>query len=213
MPSPSALFAFALASLVLVVIPGPSVLFAVARTLSVGRLGGLVTVAGNTFGQVPLILAVAFGVGTLVAQSVVLFSVIKLAGAAYLVYLGVQAIRHRHQGDDASTREVRSAAPKRTLFWQGFAVGVSNPKSIVFFIAALPQFVDFHAGAVPLQMIVLGLVFIVIALVSDSAWVLLAGAARNWFARSPQRLGTVRGVGGGLLIALGGVLALSGSQA
>ena len=213
MPSPSALLAFALASLVLVVIPGPSVLFAVARTLSVGRLGGLVTVAGNTLGQVPLILAVAFGVGALVAQSVVLFTVIKLAGAVYLVYLGVQAIRHRNQGDHSSTREVRSAAPKRTVFWQGFAVGVSNPKSIVFFIAALPQFVDFHAGGVPLQMIVLGLVFIVIALISDSAWVLLAGTARAWFARSPRRLGIVRGIGGGMLIGLGGLLALSGSRA
>lgn len=161
----------------------------------------------------PLILAVAFGVGALVAQSVVLFTVIKLAGAAYLVYLGVQAIRHRNQGDDSSAREVRSAAPRRTLFWQGFAVGVSNPKSIVFFIAALPQFVDFHAGGVPLQMIVLGLVFIVIALISDSAWVLLAGTARAWFARSPRRLGIVRGIGGGMLIGLGGLLALSGSRA
>ncbi len=212
MPSLSAILAFSLASLILVVIPGPSVLFAVGRTLSVGRGGGLITVAGNTFGQVPLILAVAFGVGAIVAQSVVLFTIIKLAGAAYLVYLGVQAIRHRHSGSVTDGETVQPAVPRRTLFWQGFLVGVSNPKSIVFFVAALPQFVDFHAGWVPVQMIVLGMVFIVIALISDSAWVLAAGTARAWFARSPERLGTVRGIGGGLLIGLGGVLAFSGGK-
>ena len=213
MPTLQAILAFALASLILVVIPGPSVLFAVARTLSVGRAGGLITVAGNTFGQFPLILAVAFGVGAIVAQSVVLFTVIKLAGAAYLVYLGVQAIRHRRGGAEPENGEVRSAVPRRTLFWQGFVVGVSNPKSIVFFVAALPQFVNFHAGAVPMQMIVLGIVFVVIALVSDSVWVLVAGTARDWFAGSPKRLSTMRGVGGGMLIGLGCVLAFSGSKA
>ncbi|MGK0720784.1 LysE family translocator [Leucobacter sp. W1478] len=213
MPTMQAVLAFALASLILVVIPGPSVLFAVARTLSVGRAGGLITVAGNTFGQFPLIFAVAFGVGAIVAQSVALFTAIKLAGAAYLIYLGVQAIRHRQGGAEATRGEVRSAAPKRTLFWQGFVVGVSNPKSIVFFIAALPQFVDFHAGSVPLQMLVLGCVFVVIALASDGVWVLIAGTARDWFADSPKRLSTMRGIGGGMLIGLGGVLALSGSKA
>lgn len=212
MPSLQALLAFSLASLILVVIPGPSVLFAVARTLSVGRRGGLVTVTGNTFGQVPLILAVAFGIGALVAQSIVLFTVIKLAGAAYLVYLGVQGVRHRNAPTDDAAAEVRAAVPARTLFWQGFLVGVSNPKSIVFFVAALPQFVDVRAGAVPLQMIILGLVFIAIALASDSVWVLLAGTARGWFAGSPKRLATIRAGGGLMLIGLGGVLAFTGNQ-
>lgn len=213
MPPVPSLLAFALASLILIVIPGPSVLFAVARTLSVGRRGGFVTVAGNTLGQVPLIIAVALGVGVIVAQSLVLFTVIKLAGAAYLVYLGVQAIRHRHSDAGDSASPVRPAVTLRTLFWQGFVVGVTNPKSIIFFVAALPQFVDFHAGAVPLQMIVLGCVFIVIAFLSDSVWVLLASTARAWFGRSPRRLATIRGIGGGLMIGLGGVLAATGSKA
>lgn len=210
MPPVSSLLAFAVASLILVVIPGPSVLFAVAQTLSAGRRGGLVTVLGNTLAQIPLILAVAFGVGAIVAQSVALFTIIKLVGAGYLVFLGVQAIRHRRAGIDETEGAVVAAVPLRRRFWQGFVVGVSNPKSIIFFVAALPQFVDVRAGAVPLQMIVLGMVFVVIALLSDGAWVMLAGSARRWFASSPRRLPTVRATGGVMLIGLGGVLAFSG---
>jgi threonine/homoserine/homoserine lactone efflux protein len=92
---------------------------------------------------------------------------------------------------------------------QGFIVGATNPKTIVFFVAALPQFVNFHAGNVPLQMIILGLVFTVVAFVCDSVWALIAGTARLWFARSPQRLTAVRATGGGTMIALGGSLILT----
>lgn len=213
MPSTTALLTFALAAFLIIVVPGPSVLFAIARSLTIGRRGGLVTVLGNTAGQVPLILAVAVGVGAIVAQSILLFTVVKLVGAAYLIYLGVQAIRHRAAGDAATVGGGEPAAPLRTIFWQGFIVGVTNPKSIVFFLAVLPQFVDFAAGSVPLQMIVLGSVFIAIALVSDSAWALLAGSARAWFGRSPGRLRAVRVTGGGVLIGLGATLAFAGNRA
>lgn len=224
MPSASTLFAFAVASLVLIAIPGPSVVFAIARALSAGRVGGLVTVFGNTLGQVPLIAAVAYGVGAIVASSAVLFTSIKLLGAGYLVYLGIQAIRHRsvaftHERGDGASDEAgdssmiaRPALPSRRLFWEGFVVGVTNPKSIVFFIAVLPQFVDPVLGSPPVQMMILGCVFIIIALLSDSTYVLLAGTARAWFAKSSQRLSRVRALGGALLIGLGVVLAFTGTD-
>ncbi|MFC7549708.1 LysE family translocator [Plantactinospora sp. GCM10030261] len=212
MPAPEALFAFALASVLLVLVPGPSVLFVIGRSLSLGRRGGLMSVLGNELGALPLVAAVAFGVGTVVAESVVVFTVVKFLGAAYLVYLGVQAVRHRDAAGRADEPREDRHTPSWTLLRQGFVVGVTNPKTIVFFVAALPQFVDFHAGAVPAQMMVLGLVFTLVALVSDSMWALLADTARQWFARSPRRLRAARATGGGMMIALGGTLALAGNK-
>lgn len=210
MPAPEALLGFAVASLVLIVIPGPSVLFAIARSLSLGRRAGVVTVAGNTLGQVPLILAVAFGVGAIIAQSAMLFLIVKLCGAAYLAYLGVQAIRMRNMAftpDDADRHAAASPAlTLRKIFWQGFVVGVTNPKSIVFFLAVLPQFVTPATGSIPLQMMVLGGVFVLIAMMSDSIYALLAGTARAWFTRSPRRATVMQTTSGVLLIGLGGAL-------
>ncbi|HZW40768.1 MAG TPA: LysE family translocator, partial [Agromyces sp.] len=142
------LAAFLVASVVLILIPGPSVLFVIGRTLALGRLGGLISVLGNALGMVPLVAAVALGVGALVAQSVVVFTVIKFAGALYLVYLGIQAIRHRAD----ATAGVNGAAAPRSHWRQlgeGFVVGVTNPKTIAFFVAVLPQFVDFTVGSIP----------------------------------------------------------------
>jgi threonine/homoserine/homoserine lactone efflux protein len=205
------LLAFTLAAVVLIVIPGPSVLFTIGRALALGRMGGLLSVLGNALGLLPVIGLVALGVGGLVARSVVLFTIVKVVGAVYLMFLGVQAIRHRHRSADAATRP---AAP-RSLWRQlgeGFAVGITNPKTIAFFVAVLPQFVDLDAGAVPLQMVQLGLVFFVIALISDGAWALAAAAARNWFGRSPKRLIALSATGGALMIGLGGVLLLTGNE-
>jgi threonine/homoserine/homoserine lactone efflux protein len=207
----SNLLAFAAAALVLIVIPGPSVLFTIGRALALGRIGGLLSVLGNALGQLPIIAAVALGVGGIVAQSVVLFTAVKVVGALYLMYLGVQAIRHRHD----TARAVADGVASRSLLRQlgeGFVVGVTNPKTIAFFVAVLPQFVDLHAGAVPLQMIELGLVFFVIAVLSDSIWALIAAAARDWFARSPRRIATLSATGGGMMIGLGGILLLTGSK-
>lgn len=213
MPTVEALLAFSLASLILIAIPGPSVLFVIGRSLSLGRRGGLWSVLGNELGALIPIAAVALGVGSLVAESVALFTVVKLVGASYLAWLGVQAIRHRRDGlggaAETTPREVSSA----TVLKQGFIVGATNPKTIVFFVAALPQFVDFHAGAVPLQMMVLGLVFTLIAFACDALWALVAGSARSWFERSPQRLAAVRGTGGTMMIGLGGTLLLADNKA
>lgn len=205
------LLAFTLAALVLIVIPGPSVLFTIGRALALGRTGGLLSVLGNALGLLPVILAVALGVGGIVAQSVVLFTIVKIAGSVYLVYLGIQAIRHRDRAATAAT----DGSPPRSAWRQlgeGFAVGITNPKTIAFFVAVLPQFVDLEAGSVPLQMIELGLVFFAIALVSDGVWALVAAAARDWFGRSPRRIATLSAIGGGLMIILGVILLLAGSS-
>ena len=205
------LWAFVIASVVLILIPGPSVLFVIGRSLALGRLGGLLSVVGNAIGMVPLVAAVALGVGALVAQSVVVFTIIKFVGAAYLVYLGVQAIRHRADAADA----VNGQAPTRSHWRQlgeGFVVGVTNPKTIAFFVAVLPQFVSFSAGSIPMQLFELGVVFIVLALICDSVWALAASAARDWFARSPRRASHLAATGGVMMIGLGGVLALSGNK-
>lgn len=212
MPSLETLVAFAAASVILIVIPGPSVLFVIGRSLSLGRPGGLLSVLGNEIGVLPLVAAVAFGVGTVVAESILLFTVVKLLGAGYLVYLGVQAIRHRRDGVEPASAPTSRAPSHWVTLRQGIVVGITNPKTIVFFVAALPQFVDVRAGQVPLQMMVLGLLFTLIALVFDSGWALLAGTARDWFASSPRRLSAIRATGGGMMIGLGGTLALTGSK-
>ncbi|MFF1571519.1 LysE family translocator [Leifsonia sp. NPDC058292] len=209
MVPPTSLLAFALASLALIVIPGPSVLFVIGRSLSLGRVGGLLSVVGNALGMLPLIIAVALGIGAVVAQSIVLFTVIKFAGAAYLVYLGVQAIRHRRH--TAVTHE--ATPPRRShlrILSEGFVVGLTNPKSLVFFVAVLPQFVDYSGAWIPGQMFELGVVFLLIALACDSVWALAAGTARGWFGRSPKRVERLGATGGVMMIGLGGVLAFTG---
>ena len=206
------LLAFAALSFLLIVIPGPSVLFVIGRALAQGRRAALTTVVGNTLGAYLLVVAVAFGIGSVVERSVLVFTVLKLAGAAYLVYLGVKAWRERGSLRAAfAGGEVPAHSGLRT-FWEGFAVGVTNPKTIVFFAAVLPQFVDRDSGHVTVQMLLLGLVFNVIALASDSVWGLVASTARGWFARSPRRLSMVGGVGGLTMIGLGVTVAVTGRK-
>ncbi|WP_207958207.1 LysE family translocator [Streptomyces sp. YIM 98790] len=205
------LLAFAAMSFLLIAVPGPSVLFVIGRALAHGRRAALTTVAGNTIGAGVLVAAVALGVGPVVERSVVVFTVLKLAGAAYLVYLGVKAWRGRGGAPAAATGDVSGRGGPRTL-WDGFAVGVANPKTIVFFAAVLPQFVDRGQGHVTAQMLLLGLVFNAIALVCDSVWGLAAAAARTWFARSPRRLSLVGGAGGLMMIGLGVTVAATGRR-
>lgn len=203
------LLAFMLTSLVIIVIPGPSVLFVIGRAIALGRRAGVLSVVGNALGTIPAIIAVAFGVGAIVASSIVAFTVIKIVGALYLVYLGIQAIRHRHAHIPGIQQRPTRA---RRLLAEGFIVGLTNPKTIAFFVAVLPQFVDPAAGPVWMQLLMLGLVFEAIALASDSIWALAAGTARAWFARSPRRISTLSATGGVMMIGLGGALALTGSK-
>ncbi|WP_439590926.1 LysE family translocator [Microbacterium sp.] len=203
------LLAFTLAAIVLIVIPGPSVLFTIGRALALGRTGGLLSVLGNALGLLPIIGLVALGVGGVVAQSIVLFTIVKIAGALYLAFLGVQAIRHRKEAARVATEGELPRSHWRQLA-EGFVVGITNPKTIAFFVAVLPQFVDLSAGAVPLQMIELGLVFFVLALICDSIWALAAAGARSWFGKSPRRIEALTATGGGLMIGLGGILLFTG---
>jgi threonine/homoserine/homoserine lactone efflux protein len=209
-PSPSHLLAFLLAGVLLVAIPGPSVLFIVGRALAHGRRAALTSVAGNTTGVLVIVVAVALGVGAVAAASAAVFSALKIVGAVYLVYLGVQTFRHR--GDLAATLGAPGAPPGRRVFWQGVVVGATNPKVLVLFVALLPQFTDPGAGRPGVQMLVLGLLFTLTAAVLDSVWGLAAGAARDWFATSPARLRRVGGAGGLMMIGLGATLALTGRR-
>ncbi|MEU9749672.1 MULTISPECIES: LysE family translocator [Streptomyces] len=211
MLSTDRLLAFAAMSFLLIVIPGPSVLFVVGRALAQGRRAALTTVVGNTLGACVLVVGVALGVGAVVERSVVVFTTLKLVGAAYLVYLGIKAIRQRGSLQGSFTADAPAHSDLRTL-WEGFAVGVANPKTIVFFAAVLPQFVDPGKGHVTLQMLLLGLVFNVIAVACDSTWGLAAATARGWFARSPRRLAMVGGAGGFAMIGLGVTVATTGHK-
>lgn len=214
MVSPAHFAAFAALVFVMVIVPGPSVLFTISRALTVGRRDALLTVAGNAAGVYTQVVAVAFGLGAVVRTSATVFTAIKLAGAVYLVYLGVQAFRHRKRLADAFSAAVRTT-PGRTLtvLRDGFVVGFANPKSIVFLAAILPQFVDADPGhGIPAQMLVLGTSLPLIALVCDSGWALVAGAARAWFAKSPRRLELIGGTGGLVMIGLGAGIALTGRK-
>ncbi|GAB4012205.1 LysE family translocator [Nocardioides ultimimeridianus] len=202
---------FALAAFVVIVIPGPSVLFAIGRAISYGPKVALATVVGNTSGLTAVMCMVVGGLGTIVATSDAVFMTIKLVGAAYLVYLGVQAWRHRKQVQLTTSGERGPMTPWRAAR-QGFVVGVSNPKGFMIFAALLPPFLDRSAGAPPAaqQMLMLGWIAVVIGLLSDSVWALVAGRARDWFARSPKRVQRLGAVGGTSMIGLGVGLAVTG---
>src|SRR6516165_2869115 len=204
MVSEANLAAFAAAALVLIAIPGPSVLFIIGRALSLGRGPAIASVVGNAFGVYAVAMLVAFGLGSLVQRSDLAFLIVKLAGAGYLVWLGVQAIRHRH----GLTAALNTTVPQATLTWwravrQGFLVGFANPKALIMFGAVLPQFVDRTAGNVPGQMLLLALVAFGIALITDSLWALTASAVRTWFASNPRRLAAIGGAGGLAMITVG----------
>lgn len=211
MVSTGQLAAFAVAAFILIVIPGPGVLFVIGRALAHGRRTALASVAGHAAGNVVVAVCVALGVGALVQRSDTVFTVVKLAGAAYLIWLGVQAFRKR---DDLASVLTKAATPRGTArsAQEGFVVGVTNPKAVILFAAVLPQFVDRATGHVPLQMLALGAVFIGIAAVSDAAWAVAAGSARTWLGRSPRRMELIGGTSGLVMIGLGASLAITGRE-
>lgn len=214
MPSSSQLAAFAVASFLFIQVPGPSLLFTIGRALTVGRRDALLSVVGNALGLVAQVLLVAVGLGAVVAASATAFTVLKLLGAGYVIYLGIQAIRHR--GDARAAMAAAGDAPVAaaaswTSIRTGFVVGATNPKTIVFFVAFLPQFIDGGAPAAP-QLVLLGVLFGAMAVCSDACWALLAGRARDWFARKPQRLDGLGAAGGVMMVGLGATLVTTGSS-
>ncbi len=200
---------YALASFVLIVIPGPSVLFIVGRALAYGRRTALATVCGNSAGNYLVAVCVAVGIGALVQRSAGVFLAVKLVGALYLVWLGIQAVRRRGTLAGAFAAGTPARTDQRAVR-EGFVVGVTNPKALVLFGAVLPQFVSRVAGNVPVQMLALSLVSIGIGLVCDSTWAVAASRLRAWFARSPRRFALVGGAGGVAMIGVGVTVALTG---
>ncbi|MGA2282080.1 MAG: LysE family translocator [Candidatus Dormibacteria bacterium] len=206
---PGRTLAFAGVALLVILLPGPSVLFIVSRSLSLGRRLALMTVVGNECGELVQVCAVALGIGALVAVSDLAFTAVKLAGAAYLVFLGIQTVRGRRLLAGTATGSAAGTSRRRAL-WQAFVVGISNPKTMVFFAAVLPQFADRSLGHVPVQLLVLGLVWTVIALVCDTGWALAASSARAWLTGPRGRLGRLRWGSGAVMVGLGVGLAISG---
>ena len=203
------ILAFGLAAVIVIAIPGPSVLFVLGRALAYGQRVALASVLGNTLGLFVVMTLVSVGLGAVVAESIVVFTVLKIAGAAYLVWLGAQAIRHRH-GIHVDATDGRAHLDRWTAIRQGFVVGVSNPKGFMIFAALLPQFVERDQGNVPAQMFTLGLVAVLLGLVCDSVWAVAAARMRDWFNASDAR-GRGLGLAGGVsMIGLGVGIALTG---
>jgi threonine/homoserine/homoserine lactone efflux protein len=202
---------FVPAAMALLVVPGPSVLFVITRGVALGRRAALATVLGNELGACVHVVAVAVGIGAIVQRSVAVFTVMKLAGAVYLVWLGVRAIRERRELRGALGVSA-AARSRRRLVWDGFVVGVSNPKTTLFFLAVLPQFVRPAQGHVTLQLLTLGLTFVALAFINDGLYGIAAGSVRRWLDRSPRRADLVGGTSGVIMIGLGLRLAVTGRR-
>ena len=196
----STLALFCAAALALAVVPGPAVLYIVAQSVDHGRLAGVVSALGICVGGLVHVLAATIGLSSLLASSATAFTIVKYAGAAYLVFLGVRRLLTHETVENDLIRIPRS---RRRLFTDGVVVNVLNPKTALFFIAFLPQFVDPDAGAATLQIFALGLLFVVIALSSDTLWALAAGTAGVWLRRSRWYLGVKRWVTGIVFVGLG----------
>ena len=189
--------------MVIILAPGPSVLFVIARAIAWGRATAVFTVAGNITGAFSLSVFVALGLGPVLERSEVAYIAVQWGGGLYLIYLGIEAIWKRsvHAADMANLGDV--APSIRRSIRDGFWVGALNPKGVVFFAAVLPQFIDRERGSITAQLIFLGAVFAVLAFVSDGSWGVLAGTARNWLATDSKRLEKLRATGGAIMILLG----------
>jgi len=205
MPSTEAWITFVITSLTIILVPGPSVLFTIGRTLSLGKTQGLITVVANALGTTTWLIGVCLGLGTILNLVPWSLFVIKIIGAVYLAYLGVNSIRHRHVATSEISADKVSAQPVATTWKQGYLVGVTNPKTAVFFTAVLPQFVN-PAGNLAWQLFLLGIVFEILGILGDSSWVIAAAAARDWIFGKSGRLAAIVGTGGAMIVALGVLL-------
>jgi threonine/homoserine/homoserine lactone efflux protein len=212
MVSEGQLLSFALASFILIVIPGPSVLFVVGRALAYGRRTALGSVLGNAVGVYLVGALIALGVGTIVQRSELVFTMVRVVGAVYLVWLGISALRHRAKLSSVLDRAASPSPDNWRAVREGFVVGVANPKAFILFASILPQFVNRSSGNVTGQMLLLSLVAFAIALVSDSVWGIAASQVRSWFEASPRRLELVGGAGGLAIIGLGVTVGVTGRR-
>ena len=206
MPDPTTLAVFSLAALALIVIPGPAVLYIVSQSVHRGRAAGVVSAAGVANGSLVHVAAASLGLSALLVESALAFEIVKIAGAIYLVYLGLRRLLGR-DGLGAGRRV--DDRPLRRIYTQGVVVNVLNPKTALFFLAFLPQFVDPDRGSAWLQVVVLGLVWTVLAFASDSVWALVAGTASRWLRSNARALRAERYASGTVLVGLGAATALA----
>ena len=206
---PSRIWEYCIAAMVIILAPGPSVLFVLARAIAWGRATAVATVAGNVTGAFTLSVVVAIGLGPILHRSEIAFISVHVLGGLYLVYLGITAIKHSqiHASDMANQGDIRPSTWRSMR--EGFWVGALNPKGMVFFAAILPQFVDREAGNITSQLILMGAIFAVLAFFSDGGWGILAGTIRNWLATELKRLVFMRMTGGVVMIILGLLTLLS----
>jgi threonine/homoserine/homoserine lactone efflux protein len=189
-PEPHTLLLFGVASLLFVMVPGPSVIYIVSRSLAEGRAAGIASALGVQAGGLIHVVAATIGVSALLASSAAAFNVVKYAGAAYLIYIGIRRLVDGAEPEDTGAR----ATDLRKAFRQGVVVNALNPKTALFFLAFLPQFVDPERGAAAPQVLVLGCLFLALAVLSDSTYALVAGTVRGWLGRHRRHLGRVSGV-------------------
>ena len=206
MISTDQLATFFVASIAIIVVPGPSVLFTLARGVAWGRAVAVLTVLGNSIGTLLLSVVVAIGLGPLLSRSRLFAVVLQVAGGVYLLWLGVEALRHRHAHAKAMAQREAQRPSNLHVIRQGFTVGVLNPKSLVFFAAVFPHFVDRTKGNVTVQLLIFGLMFSVMAFMSDGTWGVIAGTAREWLSGSAVRLVTLRTVGACVMMTLGVII-------
>lgn len=207
MPDLSTLTVFVIAASVLLITPGPAVLYIVARSIDQGRMAGIVSVLGIAVGTLFHIAAAAFGISALLMSSAVAFNLVKYAGAAYLIYLGLRKLIAR---EELQPQELKKNKKLSSIFYEGIVVNLLNPKTALFFFAFLPQFVDVHRGSVTAQILFLGLVFIIMGITSDGLYAVLSGSLGHWLRGNLRFLTAQRYIAGSVYIGLGVTTALSG---
>lgn len=200
---PSRLWEYLIAATLIILAPGPSVLFTIARAISWGRATAVATVLGNALGMFTISVLVAVGLGPVLQRYHSVYIGVQWAGALYLVYLGIDAIRHSKEHAQSMT-DLSGGKPSLVkTIRQGYLVGVLNPKSMVFFAAILPQFTDHEKGHLTSQLLLLGAIFCIICFFSDGTWGIVAGTIRNWLSSDARRLERLRAGGGFVMVGLG----------
>jgi threonine/homoserine/homoserine lactone efflux protein len=200
---PTRIWEYVIAAIIIILAPGPSVLFVIARAIAWGRATAVATVAGNVLGAFSLSVVVAVGLGPILQRSHLAFTSVQFIGGSYLIYLGIDAIRHSQIHATDMTDQGDERPSKAKSIRDGFWVGALNPKGMVFFAAILPQFIDRNRGHVTSQLILMGAIFAILAFFSDGGWGVLAGTIRNWLATEIKRLVRMRITGGSVMILLG----------
>ena len=208
MPNSSTLSLFIVAASILVFLPGPNTLYIIARSIQQGRLAGIVSSLGVQVGTMVHIVAAALGLSALLVSSALAFNLVKYAGAAYLIYLGIKTFFTKERIESTT---VKKAALSR-VFYQGVVVNLLNPKTALFFFAFLPQFIDVARGAVVMQVALLGAILVFLGTLSDSIYALASGSIGNWLRGNLKFLRAQRYFAGSVYIGLGAATALSGAQ-